>query len=179
MADLLFDAVERARPSDLFEELGPEAPTHLGSWTPRDLAAPLVLRGHDYLAGPGLVLPGTWSRLTERRRRALALRDFAWLTTTLRSGPPPGFFRIGWVAPTPEPQRVLDDEATSQIGDDGAQVVGFLPQPRRQFEFDRRGEDGSQLARGVGDAFPCFPASGHDGGEQVAPVQVPRAVTVK
>ena len=92
-----FDAVERARLSDLFDELGPQAPTLLEPWTTRDLAAHLVLRERDYLAGPGLVLPGAWGRLAERRRRALALRDFAWLSAMIRSGPPPGFFRIGWV----------------------------------------------------------------------------------
>src|SRR5919112_1341599 len=97
MAVLLFDAAERAQLSDLFDELGPEAPTLLAPWTTRDLAAHLVLREHDYLAGPGLVLPGAWGRLAERRRSALALRDFAWLTAMIRSGPPSGFFRIGWV----------------------------------------------------------------------------------
>jgi uncharacterized protein (TIGR03085 family) len=97
MADPFFDAVERAQLSDLFDELGPEAPTLLAPWTTRDVAAHLVLRERDYLAGPGLVLPGAWGRWAERRRRALALRDFTWLTATLRSGPPPGFFRIGWV----------------------------------------------------------------------------------
>jgi len=97
MADALFDAVERAQLADLFEELGPTAPTLLEPWTTRDLAAHLVLREHDHLAGPGLVLPGVWGRFAERRRRALALRDFSWLVATIRSGPPPGFFRIGWV----------------------------------------------------------------------------------
>jgi len=101
MADLLFDAVERAQLSDLFDELGPQAPTLLAPWTTRDLAAHLVLRERDYLAGPGLVLPGAWGRLAERRRRALALRDFTWLSATIRSGPPPGFFRIGWVRRLP------------------------------------------------------------------------------
>jgi uncharacterized protein (TIGR03083 family) len=101
MADLLFDAVERAQLSDLFDELGPQAPTLLAPWTTRDLAAHLVLRERDYLAGPGLVLPGAWGRLAERRRRALALRDFTWLSATIRSGPPPGLFRIGWVRRLP------------------------------------------------------------------------------
>ncbi|HEY5989860.1 MAG TPA: TIGR03085 family metal-binding protein [Streptosporangiaceae bacterium] len=96
-----FDAVERAQLSDLFDELGPQAPTLLEPWTTRDLAAHLVLRERDYLAGPGLVLPGGWGRLAERRRRALALRDFTWLSATIRSGPPPGFFRIGWVRRVP------------------------------------------------------------------------------
>jgi uncharacterized protein (TIGR03085 family) len=92
-----FDAVERAQLSDLLDELGPEAPTLLAPWTTRDLAAHLILRERDHLAGPGLVLPGAWGRLAERRRRALALKDFTWLIATLRSGPLPSFFRIGWV----------------------------------------------------------------------------------
>jgi uncharacterized protein (TIGR03085 family) len=101
MAGPLFDAVERAQLSNLFGELGPKAPTPLTPWATRDLAAHLVLRERDYLAGPGLVLPGAWGRLAERRRRALALRDFTWLVEALRSGPPPGFFRIGWVRGLP------------------------------------------------------------------------------
>jgi uncharacterized protein (TIGR03085 family) len=100
MAEFL-DDVERTRLCDLLDELGPEAPTLLEPWTARDIAAHLVLRERDSLAGPGLVLPGTWGRLAERRRRALALTDFTRLTATLRSGPPPGFFRIGWVRRIP------------------------------------------------------------------------------
>lgn len=101
MGDALFDAVERAQLSDLFDELGPDAPTLLEPWTTRDLAAHLVLREHDALAAPGLVLPGAWGRFAERRRRALASSDFAGLVATIRSGPPPGFFRIGWVRRIP------------------------------------------------------------------------------
>lgn len=101
MAGLLFDAGERRQLSDLLDELGPNAPTLLAPWTTRDLAAHLVLREHDYLAGPGLVLPGRWGRFAERRRRAVALQDFTWLTATIRSGPPPGFFRIAWVRRIP------------------------------------------------------------------------------
>ncbi len=96
-----FDAVERAQLSDLLDELGPQAPTLLEPWTTRDLVAHLILRERDHLAGPGLVLPGAWSRFAERRRRALALKDFGWLTGAFRSGPPPGFFRIGWVRRVP------------------------------------------------------------------------------
>src|SRR5664279_1464130 len=107
MADLLFDAVERAQLSDLFDELGPQAPTLLAPWTTRDLAAHLVLRERDYLAGPGLVLPGAWGRLAERRRRALAPQGLYMaqrddpIGTTARLLP----HRMG--APAPEPQRVL------------------------------------------------------------------------
>jgi uncharacterized protein (TIGR03085 family) len=92
-----FDAVERARLSDLLDELGPDAPTLLAPWTTRDIAAHLVLREHDSLAGPGLVLPGAWHRFAEGRQGALACRDFAGLVAMFRAGPPPGFFRVGWV----------------------------------------------------------------------------------
>jgi uncharacterized protein (TIGR03085 family) len=97
MTDPPFDAAERARLSDLLDELGPDAPTLLAPWTTRDIAAHLIARERDYIAGPGLVLPGPWGRLAERRRQALARKDFTWLVATLRCGPPPGFFRIGWV----------------------------------------------------------------------------------
>jgi uncharacterized protein (TIGR03085 family) len=97
MANPLFDGIERRQLADLFDELGPDAPTLLDPWTTRDLASHLVLREHDYLAAPGLVLPGAWGRFAERRRTALARRDFSWLVATIRSGPPRGFFRIGWV----------------------------------------------------------------------------------
>jgi uncharacterized protein (TIGR03085 family) len=97
VAELLFDAVEREQLCDLLDELGPLAPTLLDSWTTHDLAAHLVLREHDALAAPGLVVPGVWSRLAERRRVALKDTRFTDLVATVRFGPPPGFFRMGWV----------------------------------------------------------------------------------
>ena len=101
MVGPLFDATERAQLCDLLDKLGPDAPTLLAPWMTRDLAAHLALRDLDRLAGPGLVLPGRWGRFAERRTRALARRDFPWLVDTIRSGPPPGFFRVGWVRQGP------------------------------------------------------------------------------
>jgi uncharacterized protein (TIGR03085 family) len=101
MAEAFFDSAERAQLCDLLDELGPDAPTLIESWTTRDLAAHLALREHDSLAGPGLVLPGAWGRLAERHRRALALQDFSQLVATVRSGPPSGFFNVGWVRRVP------------------------------------------------------------------------------
>ena len=92
-----FDAAEREQLCALLAELGPHAPTLLGPWTTHDLVAHLVLREHDRLAAPGLVLPGAWGRLAERRRIALTGKGFTDLVATVRSGPPPGFFRIPWV----------------------------------------------------------------------------------
>ena len=97
VAEVLYDAVEREQLCDLMYELGPQAPTVLHPWTTRDLAAHLVLREHDPLAAPGLVVPGAWGRLAERRRIALSHVAFSALLATVRSGPPPGPFRIGWV----------------------------------------------------------------------------------
>ncbi len=102
MGDLPFDALERVEVCRLFDELGPSAPTLLDGWTTHDLAAHLVLRERDLVAAPCLVLPGRFQRFAERRRVRLANRyDFGWLVARIRSGPPVGFFRIGWVRSFP------------------------------------------------------------------------------
>jgi uncharacterized protein (TIGR03085 family) len=97
-----FDAQERHKLCGLFDELGASAPTLLDRWTTHDLAAHLVLREHDLVAAPCLVLPAPFQKFAERRRIQLAeRRDFWWLVSRIRSGPPPGFFRIGWVRSFP------------------------------------------------------------------------------
>ena len=101
VADLLFDAIEREQLCDLLDELGPQAPTILRPWTTHDIAAQLVLREHDFLAAPGLVAHGAWGRFAERRRLAWKTTAFTDLVATLRSGPPPGPFRIRWVRRVP------------------------------------------------------------------------------
>ena len=97
VAKLHFDAIEREQLCDLLDELGAQAPTLLDPWTTLDLAAHLFQREHDFVAGPGLVIPGPWGRLAERRRLRLKGRGFTDLVGTIRSGPPPGPFRVGWV----------------------------------------------------------------------------------
>ena len=98
MADVPLDTQERRGLCNLLDELGPSVPTLLEGWTVHDLAAHIVLRERDLVAGPCLVLPGPFQRLAERRRARLADRkDFTWLVARIRSGPPKGFFRIGWV----------------------------------------------------------------------------------
>jgi uncharacterized protein (TIGR03085 family) len=100
--NLSFDAEERRKLCDVFDELGPSVPTLIEGWTAHDLAAHIVLRERDLVAGPCLVLPGPFARFAERRRQRLAeRRDFPWLLARIRSGPPPGFFRIAWVRSVP------------------------------------------------------------------------------
>jgi uncharacterized protein (TIGR03085 family) len=101
VAEVRFDALERQQLCALLDELGPDAPTLLEPWSTRHLAAHLVLREHDYLAAPSLVLPGGWHRFAATRTAKLADGDFASLVSQVRSGPPPGFFRIGWVRSFP------------------------------------------------------------------------------
>lgn len=102
MRDLPIDAQERLALCDLFEELGADVPTLLEGWSAKDLAAHIVLRERDPIAGACLVLPGLFQRFAERRRVRLAqARGFEWLVARIRSGPPPGFFRIGWVRAFP------------------------------------------------------------------------------
>jgi uncharacterized protein (TIGR03085 family) len=102
MQGIPFDAQERRALCDLFEELGADVPTLLNGWTAKDLASHIVLRERDLIAGPCLVLPGLFQRFAERRRARLAeRREFEWLVARIRSGPPPGFFRIGWVRSFP------------------------------------------------------------------------------
>ena len=102
MEGLPFDAQERLELCDLLEELGAHVPTLLDGWTAKDLAAHIVLRERDLIAGPCLVLPGPFQQFAERRRARLAKqREFEWLVARIRSGPPPGFFRIGWVRSFP------------------------------------------------------------------------------
>ena len=100
MTDTFWDASERTELCDVMHELGPQAPTLLEPWTTRDLAAHIVIREHDSRAAPGLVGPGAWGRLAERRRASLAQTDYATLLATIRSGPT-GFFRLGWVRRVP------------------------------------------------------------------------------
>jgi uncharacterized protein (TIGR03085 family) len=97
VVESLFDASEREQLCDVMDDLGPQASTLLDPWTTHDLAAHLVLREYDLLAAPGLVVPGVWGRFAERRRLALKQTPFTDLIATIRSGPPPGFFRIRWV----------------------------------------------------------------------------------
>lgn len=78
---------ERAQLCDLFEELGPDAPTLCDGWTTRDLAAHLWTREHRLDAGPGLVTDGAFARHTQRVEAKTASRPYHQIVDALRSGP--------------------------------------------------------------------------------------------
>ncbi len=80
---------ERSALCDLFETVGPDAPTLCEGWTTYDLAAHLVIRERKPLSGPGLVMGGAAARLTARMLVAAKQRhSYAELVAQVRSGPP-------------------------------------------------------------------------------------------
>lgn len=79
---------ERAALCDLFEELGPGAPTVLEGWGTTELAAHLWVRERRPDAGPGLTGSGPFAGHTERLQRNAAQRPYAELVDDLRGGPP-------------------------------------------------------------------------------------------
>lgn len=78
---------ERHALADLFDDLGPEAPTLCTGWTSRDLAAHLVVRERRLDAAPGILLRPL-ARYEERVRRHEAARPWPELVALVRSGPP-------------------------------------------------------------------------------------------
>ena len=79
---------ERAALCDLFERLGPDAPTLCAGWTTADLAAHLVLRERRIDAAPGIAL-APFARYTAAVQTRLKERH-SWpeLVGLVRNGPP-------------------------------------------------------------------------------------------
>ncbi len=78
---------ERAALSELFEQVGPDAPTLCEGWTARDLAAHVVIREGRPDALPGIVL-SPLSGWTARVQRGAAARDWPAIIDRIRTGPP-------------------------------------------------------------------------------------------
>lgn len=88
------DQRERHELCDLFEQVGPDAPTLCGDWTTMQLAAHLVVRERDLLGAPGIIVPW-FAGLTERRMEAQeAGHGYQGLIDLVRSGPPFGPMKI-------------------------------------------------------------------------------------
>ncbi|MER7460454.1 TIGR03085 family metal-binding protein [Micromonospora sp. NPDC126480] len=77
---------ERAALADLFQTLGPDAPTLNEGWSTRDLAAHLVLRERRPDAAGGIILPPLRGH-AERVRRRLAAQPWTRLVDQVRRPP--------------------------------------------------------------------------------------------
>lgn len=80
---------ERSGLCDALIRSGPGAPTLCEGWLTRDLAAHVFVRERRPLAASGIVLGGTFAKLTASSMRA-ALRTYGYvgLVARVRSGPP-------------------------------------------------------------------------------------------
>ncbi|MEI7886216.1 MAG: TIGR03085 family metal-binding protein [Actinomycetes bacterium] len=78
---------ERSLLCDLFEEVGPDAPTLCDGWTTRDLAAHLVVRERRPDAALGILAPPLAS-YGERVRVGVASTEWEELVDQVRTGPP-------------------------------------------------------------------------------------------
>jgi uncharacterized protein (TIGR03085 family) len=80
-----------------FDELGPDAPTLCEGWTTFDLAAHLVVRERNPLAGPGILLGdkvAALGRVTESAMEREKAKGYDRVVERVRSGPPPGPFAV-------------------------------------------------------------------------------------
>ncbi|HEX4722209.1 MAG TPA: TIGR03085 family metal-binding protein [Pseudonocardiaceae bacterium] len=80
-------ADERRALCDLFDEVGPDAPTLCGGWQSRDLAAHLALRDRRPDAAPGILLK-PFARYTNRVQDQFAAKPWGELVGLVRTGPP-------------------------------------------------------------------------------------------
>ncbi len=78
---------ERAELCDLFEQVGPDAPTLCDPWTTRDLAAHLIIRESRADAALGIAL-SPFAGWTGQVQRHTAKDDWDSLVGRVRTGPP-------------------------------------------------------------------------------------------
>ena len=80
-------ADERASMSDLFEDVGPDAPTLCEGWTTRDLLAHLLVRERRPDAAGGIAIPFLAQR-TEQVMAQIADKPYEESIEQFRNGPP-------------------------------------------------------------------------------------------
>jgi len=78
---------ERRELCDLFDEVGPDAPTLCGDWTTRDLAAHLVMRERRPDGAVGIVFSPA-AGYSDKVQSSIANSSWPKLVDTVRSGPP-------------------------------------------------------------------------------------------
>lgn len=78
---------ERHALCELFDQVGPDAPTLCDGWLTRDLAAHLVLRDRRPDAAAGILIKALAQR-TQRIQDSLAAKPWAELVELVRTGPP-------------------------------------------------------------------------------------------
>lgn len=83
-----YSRVERLALCDLFDEVGPAAPTLCEGWDAYDLAVHLYVREADPKAGPGLMISALAETTERRMQRAKERYGFTEVVGKVRNGPP-------------------------------------------------------------------------------------------
>jgi len=83
-----YSRVERLALCDLFDAVGPAAPTLCEGWDAYDLAVHLYVREADPMAGPGIMIPALADTTERRMRRVKDRYGFAEVVGKVRNGPP-------------------------------------------------------------------------------------------
>lgn len=78
---------ERAAMSDLFAEVGPDAPTMCEGWSTRDLLAHLLVRERRLDAAPGIAIP-LFAKYTEKVMDSMSTEPYEKMIDQFRNGPP-------------------------------------------------------------------------------------------
>lgn len=78
---------ERKQLSDLFVQVGPDAPTLCSPWTTKDLAAHLVIRERRLDAAPGIMIK-PFAGYTRKVQDSYAAKPWTELVDLVRQGPP-------------------------------------------------------------------------------------------
>ena len=84
---MTFAKAERAALCDLFDQVGPDAPTLCEGWLTHDLAAHLWLRETDPVAAGGVVAKPLAGLLERRRAETKTRWPYAELVDKVRNGP--------------------------------------------------------------------------------------------
>ncbi|MFF0340839.1 TIGR03085 family metal-binding protein [Kribbella sp. NPDC004875] len=84
-----YSRVERLALCELFDHVGPAAPTLCEGWDAYDLAVHLYVREADPMAGPGIMIPALADTTERRMKRVKERFGFAEVVDKVRNGPPP------------------------------------------------------------------------------------------
>ncbi|MBE6476583.1 MAG: TIGR03085 family protein [Propionibacteriaceae bacterium] len=84
---LILAGFYRSAICDLFDRVGPQAPTLCTGWDAKDLAAHLFLRENDVLSLPGMLIPALEPITVARTHTLLARQNFDQIVSALRRGP--------------------------------------------------------------------------------------------
>jgi uncharacterized protein (TIGR03085 family) len=164
---------ERARLTELFTEVGPDAPTLCEGWTTRDLAAHLVVRERRLDAAAGIVVKPL-AGYAQRVQRGYADKPWADLIDLVRGGPP-------WFSPMaigPIDELANSAEFFVHHEDVRRAAAGWTPREPDPQRDENLWKTLSRMARLAFRSSPVGVVLRRSSGDEVAAKRGPDTVTV-